>query len=142
MVEEFFNFEKMRSDFVKFLTRLFDNTKTNLYKDIIQKYETMSGKNFFDFFFKGYNRYSYAYDFMKRKKNMLSFIKILMDSSNETVIHAFGEYFQKNILKFSIEAEKTQSKMNSSGNFRVLYKLKKYNFNNRRDLDTYKFDQI
>ena len=115
LVEEFFNYEKMKNDFLNFITKFFDNSKTNMYKNIVQKYEEKAKKNFFDFFFKSINKYSYSFDFMKTKKNLMNFIKILIDTSNEEIMNKYVKYFKNNIYKFTKAAEKTHSQMVQRG---------------------------
>ena len=105
LVEEFNLFEKMKNDFIIFLSKFFDNTKTNIYQNIIEKFEQKTNKKFFDFLFISLTQYNYSMDFFKIKKYLVFFIKIVLDTSNKQVLINFIEYFKSNIFQFAKNAE-------------------------------------
>ena len=116
LVEEFVNFEKMRNDFLNFLLKFFDNSKTNMYKNIVSSYEEKTKRDFFDFFFITMTSFMYAYCFPKTRQNIIYFIKILISTSNEQILKKYVAYFKKNIYKFTLEAENAYKSMNDNGN--------------------------
>lgn len=115
LIEEFYHFEKMKNDFLIFIIKFFDNTKTNIYNKIIDEYKKQTGDEFFDFFFKTVNTFSYLFEFSKTKKNLLSFIKVLLESTNEDIIKKFIAYFKKNIFLFAKDTETAIKKLTSRG---------------------------
>lgn len=105
----------MKNDFLIFIIKFFDNTKTNIYNKIIDEYKKQTGDEFFDFFFKTVNTFSYLFEFSKTKKNLLSFIKVLLESTNEDIIKKFIAYFKKNIFLFAKDTETAIKKLTSRG---------------------------
>lgn len=115
LIEEFYHFEKIKNDFIVFLSKFFDNTKTNMYKKVIKEYQERVGKNFFSFFFQVTNRYCYLYDFSKMKKNATNFIKINVETSNEEVIQLFVDFIKDNIHSFAQNTRQTTQKLTPAG---------------------------
>jgi hypothetical protein len=116
LVEEFFHYEKMKSDFIVFVAKFFDNSKSNIYQNIIEKYEAKAQKDFFDFLFISLTHYNYSLDFFKLKKYLAFFIKILLDSSNKQILDKFVDYFKKNIHQLAQKAEDIKTEMTERGN--------------------------
>jgi hypothetical protein len=115
LIEEFYHFEKIKNDFIIYLTKFFDNTKTNIYNKILEGYKSETNKSLFDFFFRVLNRYSYLLDLSKTKKNLLGFIKVILETTNEETIKQFIDYFKDNIYQMTQEAENVQSKLTKKG---------------------------
>lgn len=115
LIEEFYHFEKMKNDFLIFLTKFFDNTKTNIYSKIMAEYEKQTKGNFFDYFFKSVNRYSYMFDFSKTKKILMTFVKVILDTLNEETIKKLVTYFKENIVLFADETKRAHVRMTKKG---------------------------
>lgn len=132
LVEEFFHYEKMKSDFIVFIAKFFDNSKSNIYQNIIEKYESKTQKDFFDFLFISLTQYNYSLDFFKLKKYLAFFIKILLDSSNKQILDKFVNYFKTNILQLTQKAEDIKNNMTQRGkvyNKILIYKNLNYFLN-------------
>lgn len=123
LIEEFYHFEKIKNDFIVFFTKFFDNTKTNIYKKVIKEYQEQVGKSFFSFFFEVINRFSYLFDFSKIKKNLIAFIKMNLETSNDEVIQLFIDYFKDNIHAFATATRETTSRLTPAGRLTRLPRL-------------------
>ena len=91
-VNEDFQMLKIYLNYVKFLSRFFDNYKTNLYKKIIQEYKKRFGKNIFHFFFTSFTSVFIFFNNQRRIWAPFIIYKVAFNSNNKTVIKVFQEY--------------------------------------------------
>jgi hypothetical protein len=122
LIEEFYHFEKMKNDFLIFLTKFFDNTKTNIYSKIMAEYEKQTKTDFYDYFFKTVNIYSYMFDFSKTKKNLICFVKVILETTNEETIKKLVTYFKKNIVMYAGKTKKAHKSMTQRGRINKIIK--------------------